>query len=54
MKKLSTLFILILLLLSSLSAESAKDILDKMEDAMEFETLSFSATIKNTDTQVSI
>ena len=49
MKKLSTLFILILLLLSSLSAESAKDILDKMEDAMEFETLSFSATIKNTD-----
>lgn len=49
MKKLSTLFILILLLISSLSAESAKDILDKMEDAMEFETLSFSATIKNTD-----
>ena len=49
MKKLSTLFILILLLISSLSAESAKTILDKMEDAMEFETLSFSATIKNTD-----
>lgn len=49
MKKLSTLFILILLLVSSLSAESAKDILDKMEDVMEFETLSFSATIKNTD-----
>lgn len=49
MKKITTILIIFTLLLSALSAESAKDILDKMEDAMEFDTLSFSATIKNTD-----
>ena len=31
------------------AAESAKEIIDRMEDAMDFDTLSFSAVIRNTD-----
>lgn len=49
MKKILTLLIILTITISMLCAESAKDIIDKMEEVMDFDTLSFSATIKNSD-----
>ena len=49
MKKLIITLIIITSALTALSAESAKDIIDRMDEVMDFETLSFSATMKNTD-----
>ena len=49
MKKLIVLLIIAIFALAQIWALSAEQIIDKMEDVMEFETLSFTATIKNTD-----
>ena len=49
MKKLIVLLIIAIFTLAQIWALSAEQIIDKMEDVMEFETLSFTATIKNTD-----
>lgn len=49
MKKLIITLIIITSALTALGAESAKDIIDRMDEVMDFETLSFSATMKNTD-----
>ena len=49
MKKTLLFFILLLITISIVSAQSAKNIIDKMEEVMDFTTLSFNATIKNTD-----
>ena len=49
MKKLLIVLIILTVTTTFISAESAKDIIGKMEEVMDFDTLSFSATIKNSD-----
>ena len=49
MKKLIITLIIITSALTAIGAESAKDIIDRMDEVMDFESLSFSATMKNTD-----
>ena len=49
MKKLIVLLIIAIFALAQIWALNAEQIIDKMEDVMEFETLLFTATIKNTD-----
>lgn len=49
MMKKAVVVAIVVLSAFSLYAESAKDIIDRMEDAMDFESISFSAQMTNTD-----
>lgn len=49
MKKIIILLVSLVLIASSLYAMDAKEIVDKMEDVMDFDSASFSATMKNHD-----
>ena len=49
MKRLFVISVLFIFLASSLFAMDAKEIVDKMEEVMDFDSATFSATLENTD-----